>query len=151
VQNYLIEHHLVDPGPEYGLRLGRAMAQLRQDHLVDANQSISELRRMVGDHRSGGLALVEIYRDVRTGHPVEAIELFDANLDVMREQLGHRVADAYGMAACSCDQLDRRDDAQRYYTAATTLVDFAELNRRYPETVRLAEKYPPAARPTEAA
>ncbi len=151
VQNYLIEHHFVDPGTEYGLRLGRAMAQLRQDHLVDANQSISELRRAVGDQRSGGLTLVEIYRDVRTGHPAEAIELFHANLDVLREQLGHRVADAYALTACACDQLDRRDEAQKLYTDATTLVDPAELNRRYPETNSLSQKYTTAAAPAEVA
>ena len=151
VQEYLLDHHLVDPMSEYGLRLGRAMAQLRQDHLVDASQSISELRRFVGDHRSGGLAMVEMYRDIRTGHPSEALEIFKANLDVLREQLGHRLADAYGLAAVAFDQLGQRDEAQRHYSDATTLSSVDELNRRYPEVAGLAGKLIAAAVPTEAA
>ncbi len=151
VQNYLIERHLLDPASEYGLRLGRAMAMLREDHLVDANQAISEIRRMVGDQLSGGLALIEIYRDIRTGHAAEAVEIFHANLKALREQLSHRVADAYGMVACACDQLGRFDEAAQYFLDATTLTSASELARRYPEIEKLVEKYPAAPVPKEAA
>src|SRR5262245_54389566 len=38
VQDHLLEHIRFDDGTDYGLRLGRAMAMLREDHLVDADR-----------------------------------------------------------------------------------------------------------------
>ena len=90
VQNHLLEHELVDPATAFGLRVGRAMAMLREDHLLDADRAISELRRLEGTGESAALALVEIYRDVKTGHPDEAIDLFQTRLPTLRDQLGHR-------------------------------------------------------------
>src|SRR5687768_9039453 len=77
----------------HGLRLGRAMAMLREDHLFDADRALAEIRRAVATSggESAGLALVEIYRDVKTGHPEEAVAIFNDKLAVLREQLGHRV------------------------------------------------------------
>lgn len=180
VQNYLLEDDRVDPGTGHGLRLARAMAMLRQDHLFDADRAINELRRQVSragramneasanetedadeirdlppvdqpQSLSAGLALVELYRDVKTGHPAEAIALFEATLPAMREQLGHRVADAHMLIAKAYDLLDRNGEAQTAYEHATLLAPPAELNRRYPETAPLANKYEPAIAPKEAA
>jgi hypothetical protein len=102
VQNFLIENELLDEGSEYFLRLGRAMAMLREDHLVDADRAISDLRRR-GPRDGGGLALVEMFRDVKTGHPDEAIEIYNKSQIALRQQLGHRVADAHALAALSFD------------------------------------------------
>jgi tetratricopeptide (TPR) repeat protein len=150
VQNYLLEHDLVDDGTGYGLRLGRAMAMLHEDHLVDAHQAISDLRRGGASDHSGGLALVEIYRDVKTGHPNEAIELFSAKLPLMQQQLGHRVADAHALVARAYDQLGREAEARAAYERATLLSPVSELARRYPEVAKLADKYQPATAPPEA-
>ncbi|HMB96079.1 MAG TPA: hypothetical protein VKK61_08585 [Tepidisphaeraceae bacterium] len=174
VQEYLLEHFQLDGGTAHGLRLARAMAMLREDHLFDADRAISDLRRDVAragrvmneaaaeetnevqeteapQTLSSGLALVEIYRDVKTGHPTEAIATFEKTLSSLREQLGHRVADAYMLIAKAHDLLHQTDQAQSYYESATRLAPAIELHRRYPETAGLAEKYQPAQAPGEAA
>ena len=98
IHDYLLEEDLVSPPTAYGLKLGRAMGMLRQDHLFDADGAISELRR-TGPADSAGFALVDMYRDVKTGHPEEALRIFDGKLPALREQLGHRLGDAYALAA----------------------------------------------------
>jgi hypothetical protein len=136
------------------------MAMLRDDHLFDADRAISDLRRSTRraeesdtngnagpGFESAGLALIEIYRDVKTGHPAEAIELFNAKLPILRQQLGHRVGDSYALAARAYDLLDRQSDAQDAYEKATLLSPVEELNRRYPEVQNLAGKYRPATAP----
>ncbi|MGE5610491.1 MAG: tetratricopeptide repeat protein [Bacillota bacterium] len=148
--------HLLDMGFEddetvHGLKLGRAMGMLHEDRLFDADRAISELRRDQREHESAGLYLVEIYRDVKTGHPQEAIGLFREKLPALRQQLGHRVVDAYALAARAYDLLGQADQAQAAYEAATHLMPEAELQRRYAEVAALAGKYSPAVRPTEVA
>jgi tetratricopeptide (TPR) repeat protein len=150
VQNYLIENHLLDEASSYGVRLGRAMAMLHEDHLVDADRALSDLRRHGGTERSGGLALLEIYRDVKTGHPNEAIEIFAERLPIMQQQLGHRVADAHALVARAYQMLDREDEARAAFERATLLSPATELMRRYPEVMKVAEKYPAATVPAEA-
>jgi hypothetical protein len=169
VQTYLLDTVHMDGGTEHALRLGRAMAMLREDHLVDADRAISELRRStrsssmqraIEDEReeaspripeSAGLALIEMYRDVKTGHPAEAMEIFNARLPVLRKQLGHRVADAFGLAAKAFDLQGKSDEAQGAFEKATLLSPAGELVRRYPELSSLVEKYRSAAAPAEAA
>ncbi|WP_428940677.1 tetratricopeptide repeat protein [Fontivita pretiosa] len=171
VQNYLLETTPLDGGTAHGLRLARVMAMLREDHLFDADRAINELRRQVtraGRARneaaaelagtepqepqdpqtlSAGLALIEIYRDVKTGHPAEAIELFNQTLPTLREQFGHRVADAWALVARAYDMLGRDVEAAAAYEKATLLQPAAELHRRYPETATLADKYRAATAP----
>lgn len=142
VQEYLLDHVQMDGGTEHGLRLGRAMAMLREDHLVDVDRALSDLRRGDRAKESGGLALVEIYRDVKTGHPDEAIAIFEARQHQIREQLGHRLGDAYALVAQAHDQLGDEAGARAAYERATILVPAPELHRRYPETAPLAAKYP---------
>ncbi|HEY8667158.1 MAG TPA: hypothetical protein VIL86_10850 [Tepidisphaeraceae bacterium] len=151
VQEYILEHVRLDPGTEHGLRLGRAMAMLREDHLFDADRAINELRRMDAAGDSAGLALIEIYRDVKTGHPNEAIELFSEKLDILRQGLGHRVGDAYVLIAKAHDLLGQTTQAAIVYEKATLLAPLSEMQRRYPEVAGLAEKYRPAGAPAEAA
>lgn len=149
VHEYLLEHVLMEESSAYGLRLGRAMAMLRDDRLFDADRAINELRRSQVAERSGGLALIEIYRDVKTGHPAEAVEMFQQRLDAMRQQLGQRIADAHILVAKAFDLLGRFAEAQRAYENATLLCPLVELQRRYPEVQSLAEKYVPAPVPAE--
>ncbi|HEX2971503.1 MAG TPA: hypothetical protein VHP11_04185, partial [Tepidisphaeraceae bacterium] len=87
----VVYDHLLDMGFEdaetvHALRLGRAMAMLHEDRLFDADRAINELRRDRLERESAGGYLVEIYRDVKTGHPQEAIELFNDKLPILREQ-----------------------------------------------------------------
>jgi tetratricopeptide (TPR) repeat protein len=147
VHNHLLETVQFDEGTAHGIRLGRAMAMLREDHLVDADRAISELRRTAQGRESSGLALVELYREVKTGHPAEAIERFDKSLPMFRQQLGHRTGDAYALLAKAYDLLGRTNEAREAYEKATLLTAVAELDRRYPEVATLAGKYSPAPAP----
>jgi tetratricopeptide (TPR) repeat protein len=150
VQTQLLNEGMLDEGSAAGLRVARAMAMLREDHLFDADRAISELRRSPAAG-SGALALVEIYRDVKTGHPTEAVELFEQKLPALRDQLGHRVADAYALAARAYDLLGQDEKARAVFGNATLLAPPVELFRRYPEVQKLAGRYEPAAAPPEAA
>jgi tetratricopeptide (TPR) repeat protein len=149
VQNYLIDEQILDPGANAAIRVGRTMTMLHEDHLFDADRSISELRRspVAG---SAALGLVELYRDVKTGHPAEAIELFEQKLSMMRDQLGHRVADAYVLAARAYDLLGQEEKARSAFHSATLLSPVGDLFLRYPETAKLAPRYQPALAPPEA-
>jgi hypothetical protein len=198
VQDYLLENVNLDGATVHSLRLGRAMAMLREDHLFDADQAIGELRKQAfrasekkeeqsendseeGEaetvpvtmpgaaltpsleaawspilpassrpsrtHDSAGLALVEMYRDVKTGHPVEAEATFTEKLPILRQQLGHRVADAYVLVARAYDLMNRPIDAAAMYDKATLLAPASELHRRYPEVAVLGTKYAAAVAP----
>jgi hypothetical protein len=151
VQNFIIDNELLDDHGDYVVRMGRAMSMLREDRLVDADRAINDLRRRGPEGGTGGLALVELFRDVKTGHPDEAIETFTKKLPQMQQQLGHRVADAHALVAKAYDLLGREPEARAAYERATLLAPPAELRRRYPELVKLAEKYPAAPAPKEAA
>lgn len=165
VQEYLLEQVPLDGGIEgfasmqggaaemsaHGLRLGRAMALLHDDRLFDADRAINDLRRSPMAEHSGGLALVEIYRDVKTGHPAEAVAMFESRLPQMRQQMGHRLGDAYALAARAYAMLNRPIEAQQAFERATLLCPWVELKRRYPETRVLEEKYTPATVPAELA
>jgi hypothetical protein len=95
------------------------------------------------------LALLEIYRDVKTGHPHEAIEIFDRKQKVLRRQLGHRAGDAYALAARAHDLAGNSARAQEEFEKATMLAPMIELKRRYPEIGAMEGKYREAARPAE--
>ena len=152
VYEHLLEADMLDAGTEYGLRLGRAMAMLREDHLVDADRAISELKRATPTGvDSAGLALVELYRDVKTGHADDAVVRFERVLPYVRQQLGHRAGDAWGLAARAYDQLGRPAEAATAYRNATLLSPPVELSRRYPELRKLEGKYEPSYAPPEAA
>jgi len=151
VYDHLLEHENLDGGTIFGLKLARAMALLREDRLFDADRAIAELRRMQGSERSGGLALVEIYRDIKTGHPREAIELFAERRNVMRDQLGMRLADALALVARGHDLMNESSLAAINWDQATLLVPEPELVRRYPELAVMIGRYAPAIVPKEAA
>ncbi len=151
VDDFLLDFDgLLDDPAAYGVRVMRAMALLREDALLDADRAIGDLRRR-GPRASGPLALIEIYRDVKTGHPAEAIEVFDLRLDVLRSHLGHRVADAHALVARAYDLLGRDAEAAAAYARATALAPAPELHRRYPELEPLRGKYPPTPAPQEVA
>jgi tetratricopeptide (TPR) repeat protein len=151
VYDYLLEELPLDDAAQNGVQLGRAMALLREDNLYDADRAIAELRRANRGNESPGLALVEIYRDVKTGHPAEAIEMFEKRLGSLRKHMGHRLADAWALASRAYDLLGREAEAITAYQNATCLSPLIELQRRYPEILPLAKKFLPAPAPVEVA
>jgi tetratricopeptide (TPR) repeat protein len=151
VEENLLSEIRLDSNTTHALKLGRAMAMLREDRLLDADRAMSDLRRSPEASHSAGFALLEMYRDVKTGHCDEALKAFDAKLPMLRQQLGHRSADAYALAAKAYDFLGRASEAAVAYQKATLLAPAVELQRRYPEIVSLASKYPAALAPPEMA
>ncbi len=152
VDDFLLDvDGLLDEPTAYGVRAMRAMALLRDGSLLDADRAIGDLRRRGPGRESGPLALIEIYRDVQTGHPDEAVAIFAAKRDVLRRHLGHRVADAHALVARAYDQLGREAEAAAAYARATALAPAAELLRRYPEVGPVAAKYPATPAPAEVA
>ena len=150
IQTRLLDEGMLEENSAAMLRIARAMAMLREDHLFDADRAITELRRSVAAG-SAGASLIEIYRDVKTGHPDEAIELFERELPKLRDQLGHRSADAWALIARAYDLRGRGADAARAFTNATLLSPVEELFARYPEVEKLKGRYRSAAAPPEAA
>jgi len=93
--------------------------------------------------------MVEIYRDVKTGHPQEAIDIFNERQKFIRQQMGHRIGDAHALVARAYDMLNQPEQAQAAFTRATTLLPGEEIRRRYPETALLFDKYQSASAPGE--
>jgi hypothetical protein len=149
VYEHLLENRLVEGEAAYGMKLARAMSLLREDRLVDADRAMGELRRLDRADESAGLALLEIYRDVKTGHPREAIEEFEKKQAMLRKQLGHRAADGYVLAAKAFDLAGDAERARQVFEKATLLSPIVELARRYPEIGGLEGKYAAATRPAE--
>jgi hypothetical protein len=149
VQEYVLSNVMLDDSSSHALRCGRAMAMLHEDQLVDADRAINELRRSGPGLESSGLVLVEIYRDVKTGHPGEAIELFREKLPQLRRQLSHRVADAWALVARAYDMVGQSPLAAEAYFNASALAPIAEISSRYPEVAALTGRYDPAPAPNE--
>ena len=165
VQSHLIDELGLSGPPGHAVRVGRTMAELRSDHLHDADASLSKLKRDVArqnraapinsadsidseaDDVSAGLALAEMYRDVKTGHPEEAVGIYESALPAVRRQLGHRSADAHALAAAAYLRLGRPAAAAAAYDAATRLTPAEELHRRYPEVRDAVAGLTPAVAP----
>jgi hypothetical protein len=142
IDDHLLQTIPLDGPAVHVLKVSRGMALLREDRLFDADRAISDLRRMDQAADSAGLAVLELYRDVKTGHPNEAIELFSQKREVIRRQMGHRLGDALVLVAMAHELLNETEAARAAYESATLLVPPGELHRRYPETATLAGKYP---------
>jgi tetratricopeptide (TPR) repeat protein len=149
VQEYILSSVMLDDSSSHALRCGRAMAMLHEDRLVDADRAIGELRRSGPGQESSGLVLVEIYRDVKTGHPNEAIELFREKLPQLTRQLGHRVADAWALVARAYDMVGQAALAAQAYFNASALMPIADVSGRYAEVAALTGRYAPAPAPSE--
>jgi hypothetical protein len=151
IADHVLETIPLDAPAVHQVKLARATALLRQDRLFDADRAISDLRHSPQAAESAGLALLEMYRDVKTGHPTEALETYGAKLELIRRQLGHRVAEAYVLAAAANHLLNNPEPAQADYARATIMAPATDLHRRYPETAVLAASYPPVLAPPEIA
>jgi hypothetical protein len=77
--------------------------------------------------------------------------MFEKTLALMRKNMGHRLADAWALAARAYDMLGREAEAITAYQNATCLAPLIELQRRYPEIAPLAKKFSPAPAPAEVA
>lgn len=114
-----------------------AYSLLREDRLVDATGALHELRKLSRSDSAGPapamLALVEMYRDVTSGHPDEVLESHAKHRDAIAAALGYRVSDADALAALAAHLRQRHDFAATLWQRATLLQPAAELLTRYPE------------------
>lgn len=149
LDDYLLGHINLDDDTASGVKMGRTMALLRDDNLLEADRALSELSRSAGAKQSAGLALLALYRDVKTGHAAEALDGLDDKVKLVRDQMGHRVADVYALAARAYDFLSRPSEAQAMFSQASLMTPLGELVRRYPELQSLIGKYVPHPAPLE--
>ena len=92
-REYVLDHALLDEATAHGLRLGRAMGHAARGPAVSMRIALSAICGVGAAARNpAGWRWWRSNRDVKTGHPQEAIEIFEQKLSLMREQLGHRVA-----------------------------------------------------------
>ncbi len=160
--NSLIQdEELVGPAG-VAVKLGRAMAMLHSDHLFDADRAISDLRKTIDRPTEGqeftynqsespvmaALRLVELYRDVKTGHADEAVKLFERDQQLLTSGLGHRVGEAYALVAVAYDRMNQSVRAQDCYSSGTALQPAGDMLNLYPELRVLLGKYQPATPPT---
>jgi hypothetical protein len=133
------------------LRAANAFALLRDDRLVDAHRAIGDVRKLGRDGAAGGLyALLEMYRDVRTGHTAEVIEIHTSRRSEIASALGTRVADADALVAWAHLRLGDIASAERMWRRATLLAQPADLVERYPELKEAASILIPEPVPPEA-
>jgi len=128
----IAEGHL-DPASATGMCAARTLALLREDRLVDADRALSQLKKRTGG-RSVPLLLMELYRDVKTGHHEEALESFNRDLPMLQEKGGNRQADAWALAARAAQARGRLAEAVRMAREALRLGDASEIIARFPET-----------------
>jgi len=96
------------------------------------DRAISDLAPLSASSASAGFSLLELYRDVKTGHAAEAIEIFEQKRELFRAQLGHRQADAWVLLARAFDMVNRAAEAAQAYAKATLLSPISELQWRLP-------------------
>lgn len=114
------------------LKCMRAYAMLRDNLLSDAYEAIAELRREA-PQSSGMVTVLEIYRLVKTGHNDDALALFDERRTQLAQQLSHRSADGWALAAAASLALSRTDQARSYARNACLLSDPSQIALRLPE------------------
>ena len=113
--------------------------------LIDAG----ERPELPGDDRQlfAATRLVELYRDIKTGHAEDALTLFETDRDALRDALGHRYAEVLGLTAAAHHALGHYEKAAEAFAAATTLLPAVELVRKYPELNALSDHYSPTPPP----
>jgi hypothetical protein len=150
VYNYLLQNPQLPPPIAFSMQCARAYAILRQDRLTDAYEAISRLRRGGAPADSAMLTLLEMYRQVMTGHHEDALELFESRRTVLAQQLGHRSSDGWALAAAAADHLGKQEQAETMARNALLLGRAEEISRRFPECSAILERVR-AARAVEGA
>jgi hypothetical protein len=141
--SYLLETVAFPPQIAISLRCVRVYAMLREEHLSDAYQAISQLKR---DTPGGSamLSLLELYRLVKMGHPDDALQLFGQKWAQLAEQLGHRSCDGWALAAAAALAMGREQEADGYARNAGLLGDVREIGQRFPECRGIMDRIWPA-------
>ena len=135
VYNHLLKNGQLPPQIEAPIRCARAYAMLREDRLTDAYETLSQLKRDSQGTNSAMVALLELYQKVKTGHDEDALALFGEKRRIFAQQLGHRSADAWALAAAAALRLGRQSQAVEYARNARLLSGRGAMEQRFPECV----------------
>lgn len=141
--DYLLEEAGLPLPIAFSVRCARLYVLLREDRLLDAHQMIVRLRRE-SPTPSAMLGLLEMYRDVKTGHPEEALAIFDQQRAAFPAQLGHRSSDAWALAAAASAHLQKSEQASVYASRAAILCSRQDIVRRFPECATVLQSLPKA-------
>lgn len=129
---YLLSNSQFPAGISFSLRCARLYAMIRLDHLTDAYETIGQMRRE-SSSSSALLSVLEMYRDVKTGHFEEALGIFQDRKAIFAAQLGHRSCDAWALASWASWGMQRPEQAGMFARNAALLGDRGEILRRFPE------------------
>ena len=84
------------------LRQGLRSVLEREEDLTVVGEASSETEaEAVVNAADPGVVLLDLYRDVKTGHPEEALMVFGRAMPALRDQLGVRSADAWMLVAAA--------------------------------------------------
>lgn len=156
VYDYLVERLPEHHAGATQLRVQRAIAQLSDDRLADADDAIRRLRGITDQLQEpvikAGLQFAELLQQVRTHHYIDAIAASDTLIERLRP-LGVDAGMGYGLMALAYLQLKRRSDepqpyeehARTWWRRATLLLPVPQLLERYPELQLVADSLPAAS------
>jgi len=157
--------HPIFVGPVgVALRIKLASTHLYTDQLVDFDNELSKIRRQIREIENPQeptatststanelrceLVALELYRDVVTHHPEEAIALYEQSREKLRDTLCHRFAGPMALAAHAYRVQGDRARAGKMFADACLLMPEVELRRLYPALsgeLRANESQPGAA------
>ena len=133
------------------LQINRAITQLINDQLADADDALRRLRSQgeVLRHPTSAAAfgLANLTQQVRTNHFVEAVQSAPGLIELLRP-LGIEAGYGHALMALACHQLaDHRgasgdSEARPWWSRATLLLPAKTLVDRFPELSSVAGRYP---------
>lgn len=125
------------------LRIHRAIAQLQCNQLLDADNTLRELRgitHLIRDTATGAaLRLAQLIQQVRTHHFADAVGSSQTLVDALRP-LGVEAAYGHALMALSFTQVDDEgsdQEALRWWSRATLLMPATALVDRFEQLDRL--------------
>jgi tetratricopeptide (TPR) repeat protein len=151
--------HLLEGMPEQGpptmhLRISRAVAALRADHLADGDETLRKVRGAIdpylGSPIGAAFRMAQLIQDVRTHHYADALDFEPTLLDDLRP-LGVEAGFGHALMALCCqaarsetprDTERQRALAQRWWQRARTLLPEQTLLNEFPELSPLKQENP---------
>jgi len=154
--------HLLAGMPDAGpatmhVRISRAIAALRTDHLADGDEALRRSRGAIGLYLGtpigGAFRMAQLVQDVRTHHYTDALEFAPTLVDDLRP-LGIEAGFGYALMALCMSNARPADPAAaaqvepptRWWSRATTLLPAEQLVREFPELEPLARSVAAEAR-----
>ncbi len=142
--------HLLEGMPPHGpptmhLKISRAIASLRADHLADGDEALRKVRSAIdpylGSPIGAAFRMAQLIQDVRTHHYADALDFEPTLLDDLRP-LGVEAGFGHALMALCCqaaqaasprDAKQQQVRAQQWWARARTLLPQGTLLEEFPE------------------